>query len=160
MLVLDEDRSTADIVRGLLPSSCEVVAASDVDHALALLVERDYAVLLAELSHSRDDVIGMLKWLKREAPQTSTIACSALRDGRVLIELINQGQIFRFLPKPLGRELLRRALIAACERYGESRAAPQRLRRVAVEPLRRDHSLPARLLDYFRRIRENARVRQ
>jgi len=145
-LVLDEDRATAALVRGLLPPRCEVVAVTDVEMALALLAERPFALLLAELRHSRDDVIGALKWLKREAPQ-------------LLIDLINQGQIFRFLPKPLSRELLRRALLAACERHAELLQAPQRLRRLAVEPPRKDGSLPTRLLDYFRRIRETARTR-
>lgn len=158
-LVLDEDRATAALVRGLLPARCEVVAVTDVEMALALLAERPFALLLAELRHSRDDVIGALKWLKREAPQTLAIACSSLRDGRLLIDLINQGQIFRFLPKPLSRELLRRALLAACERHAELLQAPQRLRRLAVEPPRKDGSLPTRLLDYFRRIRETARTR-
>ncbi len=158
-LVLDEDRATAALVRCLLPPRCEVVAVTDVEMALALLAERPFALLLAELRHSRDDVIGALKWLKREAPQTLAIACSSLRDGRLLIDLINQGQIFRFLPKPLSRELLRRALLAACERHAELLQAPQRLRRLAVEAPRQDGSLPTRLLDYFRRIRETARTR-
>lgn len=159
LLVLDEDPATAPLVRGLLPASCEVTPVDTVESALARLGESDHAVLLAELRHSRDDVVGALKQLKREAPHTLTIACSGLRDARVLIELINQGQIFRFLPKPLGRELLRRALTAAFERHAELTLAPQRVRRHAVEPARQDASLPARLMDYFRRIREQARLR-
>jgi len=159
VLVLDEDRSTATLVRGLMPSSCDVTAVTDVEMALALLAEHDFAVVLAELRHSRDDVIDTLKWLKREAPRTLAIAYSGLRDGRILIDLINQGQIFRFLPKPLSRELLRRALIAACERHAELRTAPQRARRVVVELPRQESSLPTKLMDYFRRIRETARMR-
>jgi len=79
----------------------------------------------------------------------------------VLIELINQGQIYRFLPKPLSRELLRRSLVTAFDHYDRVKTTPTLLRRhvveeAAFEPM----SLSARLLDYWRRIRANGRARQ
>ena len=158
VLVLDEDPSTAMLVRGLLPPSCAITIATTVEAALARLGEAEHAVILAELKHGSDDVIGALKLLKQASPHTLAIACSSLRDGRLLIDLINQGQLFRFLPKPLGRELLRRALAAALERHAELVQAPERVKRHAVEAPR-DVSLPSRVMDYFRRIRENARQR-
>ncbi|MCQ4166918.1 response regulator [Tahibacter harae] len=158
VLVLDEDPLTATLVRSLLPSDCLVATAATVEAALARLEEQEFGVILAELRHSSDDVIGALKLLKQASPRTLSIACSPLRDGRLLIELINQGQVFRFLPKPLGRELLRRALLAALERHAELRSEPQRLRRHAVERPR-EVSLSGRVLDYLRRIRDQARLR-
>ncbi|MBL8300097.1 MAG: response regulator [Rhodanobacteraceae bacterium] len=158
VLVLDEDPLTAAIVRELLPSGSTVASAANVETALAFIEDREYAVILAELRHSSDDVIGALKLLKQANPRTLAIACSSLRDGRLLIDLINQGQVFRFLPKPLVRELLRRALQAALERHRELRHEPQRLRRHAVEAPR-EVSLSSRVLDYLRRIRDQARMR-
>lgn len=158
VLVLDEDPLTVTIVRELLPPGSIVVPAATVETALARIEEQDYAVILAELRHSSDDVIGALKLLKQASPRTLAIACSSLRDGRLLIDLINQGQVFRFLPKPLVRELLRRALQAAMERHRELRCEPQRLRRHVVEAPR-EVSLPGRVLDYLRRIRDQARKR-
>lgn len=158
VLVLDEDPLTVTIVRELLPPGSIVVPATNVETALARIEEQEYAVILAELRHGSDDVIGALKLLKQASPRTLAIACSSLRDGRLLIDLINQGQVFRFLPKPLVRELLRRALQAALERYRELRREPQRLRRHAVEAPR-EISLSSRVLDYLRRIRDQARMR-
>lgn len=158
VLVLDEDESSAAIVRSLLPEKCPVQSATTVEAAMALLEAQEYAVLVAELRHSSDDVIAALKLLKQASPRTLSIACSNLRDGRLLIDLINQGQVFRFLPKPLGKELLRRALLAALQRHGELRHEPHRLRRHVVEAPRQV-SLSGRVLDYLRRIREQARLR-
>ncbi|HSX59497.1 MAG TPA: response regulator [Tahibacter sp.] len=157
VLVLDEDPLTVTAVRELLPPSSLVVPATTVEAALARIEAQEYAVILAELRHSSDDVIGALKLLKQASPRTLAIACSSLRDGRLLIDLINQGQVFRFLPKPLVRELLRRALQAAMERHRELRHEPQRLRRHAVEAPR-EVSLSSRVLDYLRRIRDQARI--
>lgn len=158
VLVLDEDETSAAMVRSLLPEKCPVQSATTVEAAMALLEVQEYAVLVAELRHSSDDVIAALKLLKQASPRTLSIACSNLRDGRLLIDLINQGQVFRFLPKPLGKELLRRALLAALQRHGELRHEPHRLRRHVVEAPRQV-SLSGRVLDYLRRIREQARLR-
>jgi serine/threonine-protein kinase len=158
VLVLDEDPMTVTLVRELLPPGTLVVPAVSVEAALARIEVREYGVILAELRHSSDDVIGALKLLKQASPRTLAIACSSLRDGRLLIDLINQGQVFRFLPKPLVRELLRRALSAALDRHRELHLEPLRLRRHAVEAPR-EVSLSSRVLDYLRRIRDQARLR-
>jgi DNA-binding NtrC family response regulator len=158
VLVLDEDPGSAALVRSLLPASCPVATATTVEAAMALLEAQEYAVLVAELRHSSDDVIAALKLLKQASPRTLAVACSSLRDGRLLIDLINQGQVFRFLPKPLGKELLRRALLAALERHGELRHEPHRLRRHVVEAPRQV-SLSGRVMDYLRRIRDQAKLR-
>ena len=112
------------------------------------------------MRNRRDDVAGALKTLKRYSPATLTITVSLLHDARALIELINQGQIYRFLPKPLSRELLRRSLQSAFDQYARTRSAPVLLDRYAVEEARFEPmSLSARLMDYWRRIRDNNRVR-
>jgi response regulator RpfG family c-di-GMP phosphodiesterase len=105
-------------------------------------------------------VAGALKTLKRYNPATLTIAISHLRDSRTLIELINQGQVYRFLPKPLSRELLKRSLQAALSHFQKLNVAPALLRRHAVEEAKFEPmSLSSRLLDYWRRIRDNGRIR-
>jgi DNA-binding NtrC family response regulator len=158
VLVLDEDPLSVTIVRELLPPGSIVVPATSVEAAFARIEQQEYGVILAELRHSSDDVIGALKLLKQASPRTLAVACSSLRDGRQLIDLINQGQVFRFLPKPLVCELLRRALLAALERHRELRHEPHRLRRHSVEAPR-EVSLSSRVLDYLRRIRDQARLR-
>ena len=160
LLVLDEDRQTFALVRQVAGPAREVLHAGDVEAALAVLSEHEVAVVVAELRNRRDDVAGALKTLKRYSPATLTITVSLLHDARALIELINQGQIYRFLPKPLSRELLRRSLQSAFDQYARTRSAPVLLDRYAVEEARFEPmSLSARLMDYWRRIRDNNRVR-
>lgn len=160
LLVIDEDAETFRVVRELVGERNEVQYATTVETALATLSENEIAVVIAELKHRVDDVAGALKTLKRYNPSTLTIALSQLRDSRQLIDLINQGQVYRFLPKPLSRELLRRSLQSAIEHYTKMRAAPALARRHAVEePKFEPTSLSARLLDYWRRIRDNSRAR-
>ncbi len=161
LLVLDEDGDTVCMTREMVAEKHEVRHADSVESALAVLSQQNVAIVIAELKHHRDDVAGVLKTLKRYNPATLAIAVSDLGDSRGLIQLINQGQVYRFLPKPLSRELLRRSVQAACDHYARTRAAPILLRRHVVEEAKFEPvSLSAKLLDYWRRIRENSRLRQ
>jgi DNA-binding NtrC family response regulator len=160
LLVIDEDADTFRLVRELVAERNEVQHATTVEAALAVLSENEIAIVIAELKHRQDDIAGALKTLKRYNPGTLTIALSQLSDSRVLIELINQGQVFRFLPKPLSRELLRRSLRSALDHYGKIKSEPALLRCHVVEESKFEPmSLSARLLDYWRRIRDNNRSR-
>lgn len=161
LLVIDEDPETFRLTRELVAERHQIFHADSVEGALAVLSDNEIAIVVAELKHRQDDVGGALKTLKRYNPGTLTIATSPLRDSRTLIELINQGQVYRFLPKPLSRELLRRSLHAAFDHYTRMKSAPMLARRHAVEEAQFEPmSLSARLMDYWRRIRDNGRVRQ
>jgi DNA-binding NtrC family response regulator len=157
IVVLDEGESIAAQVRELLPAAVQVHHAAQLEQALELLAEHDVAVVVAHLSGVNGDIADALKQLKRLRPATLAVVVSPLRDSRLVIGLINEGQIFRFLLQPPPRELLRRGLIAALERHAELRAASGLLRRHAVEtPATPAPTMPGRLLQVWRRIREAA----
>lgn len=160
LLTIDEDAATFALVRELTHARHEVQHTTTLDGALEVLSEQEIAIVVAGLKHRSDDVVGALKTLKRYSPATLTIAVSPLGDSYGLIELINQGQIYRFLPKPLSRELLRRSLQSAVDHYRRIRATPLLAARHAVEAPAQEPiaSLSSRLLGYWRRISANARV--
>ena len=88
------------------------------------------------------------------------VVVSPLRDSRVIIGLINEGQIFRFLLEPPVKELLRRGLIAALERHAELRATAALRARHVVEPPRESQTtLSGRLASYWQRLRGGALAR-
>jgi response regulator RpfG family c-di-GMP phosphodiesterase len=159
--VLDEEGALAAQVRELLPEAVRVERATDLEGALDLLASHDIAVIVAALSSADGDVADALKQLKALRPATLAIAVSSLRDSRLLIGLINEGQVFRFLLHPPPRELLRRGLIAALERHAQLRAQSSLLRRHAVEAPNAPPSatMPGRLLQAWRRLREVAVAR-
>ncbi len=155
VLVLDADAAMAATVRELLPPSIAVGRAADVEQALGELARREVAVVVAVLTDASGDVVDAIKRLKALRPAMLVIAVSSIRDSRLAIGLINEGQIFRFLLDPPVRELLRRCLISALERHAQLRATPRLQRRHEVEaPRAPGASLSGRLLDAWRRLRE------
>jgi len=156
VLVLDEDGAIAAQVRELLPPAVAVVRAGDLESALDALATQEVAVMIAQLSSADGDVADALKQLKRLRPAMLAIVLSSLRDSRLLLGLINEGQVFRFLLQPPPRELLRRALIAALERHEALRTQTRLLRRHDVEAPSRAPAatISARVLGAWRRLRE------
>lgn len=156
VLVLDEDGAIAAQVRELLPPAVAVTRAGDLESALEALATQNVAVMIAQLSSADGDVADALKQLKRLRPAMLAIVLSSLRDSRLLLGLINEGQVFRFLLQPPPRELLRRALIAALERHEALRTQTRLLRRHDVEAPARTPAatISARVLGAWRRLRE------
>lgn len=160
VLVLDEEADIAAQVREILPAAVQVEHATALEDALERIAGEEFAILVARLSSSVGDVADALKQLKQVRPETLAVVVSPLRDSRLVIGLINEGQIFRFLLQPPPRELLRRGLVAALERHSEMRANGLLRRRHAVEPPRSPPAtMPGRLLQVWRRIREAAVAR-
>jgi DNA-binding NtrC family response regulator len=157
ILVLDSDGAIAAQVADLLPSAITIRHATSLEAALDLLIDEDIAVMVAELASAHGDVAASLKELKRIRPALLAIVVSPLRDSRVVISLINEGQIFRFLLQPPVKELLRRGLIAALERHAELRLTAQLQHRHTVEPQREaSTTLSGRLARYWQRLRGSA----
>lgn len=159
-LVLDPGGEVSGLVREIVPESIQVSVASTIEAALGELLARDFAVVVAVLSSDVGDVVEAIKQLKRMRPATLVIAVSPLKDSRLTISLINEGQIFRFLLAPPGRELLRRSLTSAFERHAQLCSMPTMMARHEVEDSRTPQaSISGRLMDYWRRLREGA-IRQ
>jgi serine/threonine-protein kinase len=74
----------------------------------------------------------MLKLLKQENPQILTIVLTSASDSELVIHLINEAQIFRFLNKPVNVKLLKQHVEAALARYLTFQEAPQLLHRHRV----------------------------
>jgi len=155
VLALDQDGALAALVQDLLPASVQVHHATSVEAALEILAARPIAIVVAHLTSAKDDVSAALKELKRIRPATLAIVVSPIRDSRLIIGLINEGQIFRFLLEPPIRELLRRGLIAALERHAELISTSRLQARHVVEvPSAGADSIAGRLLGVWRRVRE------
>jgi eukaryotic-like serine/threonine-protein kinase len=155
ILVLDEDEEIFRVVRELIGELCPVAHAADIDSALAVLQQREIAVVVTDVGFGQDPLTAMLKLLKQEHPQILSIVVTGASDSELVIELINQAQIFRFLNKPVNVRLLRGHVHAALQRYLAFGQAPRLLsaQKVEVAGQIRASSIGRRILDGFRSVR-------
>ena len=104
--------------------SCKVLHAPGLDDALAALAGQEVAVLISDLESQKIDHTALFKVLKAEHPQTLVIVTTAASDSDVIISLINEARIFRFINKPVDLTLLQRHVAAALERYRAFASSP------------------------------------
>lgn len=100
IMVLDRDPAAYELVKRATPSNNRLHWARDMDEALALLSTENIGVLVTDVQDGQASHVGAIKALKQTHPQLVTIVLTQLRDYELLVELINQGQVFRFHPKP------------------------------------------------------------
>ncbi|KOR28441.1 chemotaxis protein CheY, partial [Achromatium sp. WMS3] len=60
-----------------------------------------------------EEITPILATLKQYNPNILTIVLTKLKDSNIIINLINQAQVFRYLPKPIHPALLNKSVIAA-----------------------------------------------
>lgn len=132
-LVLDQDVATYNAVKEVLVPAHDVIWRRTLDGALDVLTTKQVAILVTELSLGDEDLSAMLKMLKQEQPELLTIILTCFKDTSRLVELINQAQIYRYLPKPLRKGLLGRNIESTLARYRSLRAHPVQLQTQAVD---------------------------
>ena len=135
VLIMDQDEATAKTVHETLGDRCEIVWASDAQHAMEELAKQDVSVVVSDLMLGETNVGYILKTIKQLNPQTQCIVVTSFNDTSRLIELINQAQITRFLPKPVSKGVLARNLESMLERFHILHRQPALQKRQSVAPI-------------------------
>ena len=134
VLVIDRDEEIYRVARELLGGLCPVVYAADADAAVAVMQAQEIAVVITDVEACQGQLTEMLKLLKRENPQILTIVATSASDAELVIELINEAQIFRFLNRPVNVKLLKGHLNAALQRYLTYKQVPDLVKAHTVQP--------------------------
>lgn len=162
VMVLDEDPAVADLVHEILAQDIGggygVAWSDSLESAIKLLNCEPVAVVIAELQLAGEDVSAFIKILKNHSPQIVTVVSSSYQDINVLVGLINNGQIHRFLPKPLRRGMIATALRGALNNYRMNKERPALLERQKIalpQNIEEESSITRRIMGLFRGLRQN-----
>jgi eukaryotic-like serine/threonine-protein kinase len=117
VLVIAQDEEIFRVARELIGALCPVVHAADADAAVAVMRLRQIAVVITDLDASHAQLTTTLQLLKQECPHIVPIVVTTASDSELVIELINEAQIFRFLNKPVNVRFLKSHVHAALLRY-------------------------------------------
>ncbi len=157
LLVLDEDENTFNIISKLSDNAYTTYWARTLDEALHMLDAEKISLLISDVQLNGEDITTSIKVLKEYNHNIITIILTAFQDTKALINLINQGQIYRFLPKPIHESLLAKSLAAAVNHYQTLQATPKLLACHEIEATGREESSEAKIsnkvLSFIDRIR-------
>lgn len=135
MLVLDEDEATHSAVEMSAGDLAQIIHVTSPVDAFKMLEDEDVGIILSERSLGTMDLTHLLCLLKRKHPQIVSIVVTESEDSNLICRMINQGQIHRFIPKPLKAGNLRLALKSAITKRSELLANPQLAERHGVTPI-------------------------
>lgn len=99
-------------------NSIMIYGMQNVSQAVAAATQREsIGVAVVELTDDVNSAIQTINLLKRAKPELITIALTDEFDAQTAVNLINQGQIFKYLAKPLDIEGFHRAIQTAFNRH-------------------------------------------
>jgi len=98
------------------------------------MLEREpIGVVVSDVYVARQDVTPFIKLLKAQYPSIVTVVLTRYNDATMVIGLINQGQIYRYLGKPVHQAQLRVSLESALAYHAKCKHQPKLLSRHQVE---------------------------
>jgi serine/threonine-protein kinase len=156
VLVIDEDEQTFHAVRESLGDEHEVRWGTTLQQAFDLLGAHETAIVVSEVLLGQEDLTGPLKLLKQKQPDVITLVLTSFQDTSTMIGLINQGQVYRFLPKPVRKGLLGMSLRSAIKHHAALKSQPALRQRHAVESAARPDgaATPERVISYLQQRRK------
>lgn len=155
VLVIDDSEEVFRVVEQVLGTRYRVRWAATMDAAFEAIESGRVGVILSDVKIAGSDASSTLKGLKRHAPHLVTVVLAWFHDTKQLVELINQAQIFRFLPKPVRPHMLEVAVDAAMLRHQQLRAQPVLARAHVVEaPSEAAPAASSRLGGFLQRLKQ------
>ena len=113
------------------------------------------AVLITDVSEDPDVIEQLAGQLKQKVPEMVTMVASQHRDADLMVRLINHGQVFRMIDKPMSSTACKRHVRAAIKKHIQLRDNPDLVQRHQVAK-GKSSKLPAsigRLINGLGRVR-------
>jgi DNA-binding NtrC family response regulator len=117
IVVFSSDAEVVEVVQKAVRGRLPVYTAGNIVQVVKYLTEHRPGVLVTDVSEDKATIQSMTSRLKEHLPQLVTIAVSQHRDVLDMVWLINHGQIFRFLRKPLSAGRTAISLQAALQHH-------------------------------------------
>ena len=133
IVVFSMDPEVVDVVQKAVRGRLPVYTAGNIVQVVKCLGEHRPGVLVTDVSDDKATIQSMTARLKEHLPQLVTIAVSQHRDVLDMVWLINHGQIFRFLRKPLSAGRTAISLQAALQHHRQLLKNPELIKRHEVD---------------------------
>ena len=101
LLVLDDNPSVPVKIGEILGGQQRVFGATTLPEAVSLLEKEQIGVVISDTRIQDNPVTALISALKQQRPEVVCVILTERADADSAINLINQGQIYRFITKPI-----------------------------------------------------------
>ena len=116
VLAVDDEAHVLSMLTALLANEFEVLTAESAAQAKDLCAQRPVEMVLADQylgDHTAETGVQLLEWVRLRQPATIRLLMTARASLEDAVDAINQGQVHRFLTKPLASDSLLNTLRSA-----------------------------------------------
>lgn len=119
ILCVDDERNVLRaLTRMFIDDDYEILVAESAEEGLELLDrEAEVQLVISDYRMPGQNGVDFLKEVCRRRPETVRIVLSGYADAGAIVSAINEGQIYKFVPKPWNDDDLRVTFDNALERY-------------------------------------------
>ena len=136
ILLVDGDASVHQAFDDALADiDVQVFHAATLAEALAILDRERIGVLVSEVRVGGFDATRLIRMLKAKQPEIVSVILSGEHDAETITSLINQGQIYRYVPKPVRAGYMRLVVSSAQNKHRQMREAPELADRHQVQAM-------------------------
>lgn len=133
ILVIDDDPSMAQAVSEVVGEAARVSYTQNLADAVDILNKESVSVIVAETRVGSIDATRLVRLMKSRHPEIVTVMLTDDGDADTVTGLINQGQIYRFVPKPVRSGYLKLVINSALRKHSSLSLEPSLNGRHAVE---------------------------
>lgn len=133
VLVVDDDPSVPPRIQAVLGADYHVYGAVSMDEAVGVLEREQIGVIVSDTRVQDHPVINLIGTLKQHHPELVSVILTERADAGSAIELINQGQIYRFITKPIHDSQCKIAVTSAVRQHQRLALHPELTQRYEVE---------------------------
>jgi DNA-binding NtrC family response regulator len=118
ILVVDDEPIVLTALRETLRSGkYDCVICSDARAALELIKQREFSIIISDHRMPGLSGLELMAEARRLRPEATRVLVTAVLSTDTLIQSINQGEIFRFILKPWGRDEFLATIQHALQRF-------------------------------------------
>ncbi len=120
-------------VQAILGSGYRVLGATSMDEAVALLESDNVGVVISDTRVENHPVVSLIGTLKQHRPELVSVILTERADAGAAIDLINQGQIYRLITKPIHENACKITVSSALRQHHRLTQTPELHQRYEVE---------------------------
>lgn len=127
ILIVDDEADVVKSLQDFLRLEYRVLGATSALRAMELLAGQDVHVVLSDQRMPGMSGVEFLGRVRQKSPDTIRVLLTGYSDLQAVVDAINIGNVYRYIPKPWSVEELQACLRDACERYDLNLASRQML---------------------------------
>ena len=117
LIVDDEPNVLKSLVRLLIDTNYKVVTCESAEQGLEKLEEEDVHLVISDYRMPGMNGVEFLSRVKEKYPDTIRLILSGFADASAVVGAINDGQVYKFIPKRWNDQDLLTTIMRAFERY-------------------------------------------